>query len=169
MFLGRTPRSVGICFQQPDLGLRWGSTPWVSCPENTNPTPGADFSISPSAFNYEIHSTQYSPNTPQCPPHPPPHGPVQGTPDWMRWCGQLRNGHGIVHVFSSADLASSRARCTEHPCRARHRNSGNWNQAGITLNPYRNKMLDRMAGFPFAAPSLRNPLGEIVLDNVSGK
>ena len=45
-------------FQQPDLGLRWDFTPRVSRPDKTNPPPGADFSISPSGFNYDMQSRQ---------------------------------------------------------------------------------------------------------------
>ncbi len=43
-------------FQQPDLGLWWDFTPRVSRPDKTNPPPGADFSISPSGFNYDMQS-----------------------------------------------------------------------------------------------------------------
>ena len=43
-------------FQQPDLGFRWESTPRVNRPNKTNPPPGADFTISPSGFNYDMQS-----------------------------------------------------------------------------------------------------------------
>ena len=46
-------------FEQLDLGLRWDFTPRVSRPDKTNPAPGADFSISPSGFNYDMQSTRY--------------------------------------------------------------------------------------------------------------
>ena len=35
-FSGQKSRSVNIFVQQPDLGLRWDFTPWVSRPDKTN-------------------------------------------------------------------------------------------------------------------------------------
>ena len=58
LFSDRKSRSVNNFFQRPDLGLRWDFTPRVSRPDKTNPPPGADFSISPSGFNYDMQSTQ---------------------------------------------------------------------------------------------------------------
>ena len=55
-FSGPKSRSVNNFFQQPDSGLRWDDAPWVDRPDNTNPPPAADFSISPSGFNYDMHS-----------------------------------------------------------------------------------------------------------------
>ena len=60
-FSGRKSRSVNNFFQQPDLGLRWDFTPRVSPPDKTNPPPGADFSISPSGFNYDTQSNLIKP------------------------------------------------------------------------------------------------------------
>ena len=34
------------------------NNPGASCPETTNPTPGADFSTSPCGFNYDIQRMQ---------------------------------------------------------------------------------------------------------------
>ena len=56
LFSGPKSRSVNNSFKQPGLGLRWDFTPWVSRPDKTNPPPGADFSISPSGFNYDMQS-----------------------------------------------------------------------------------------------------------------
>jgi len=56
-FSDRKSRSVSSFFKQPDLGLRWDFTPRVSRPDKTKPTPGADFSISPSGFNFDMQST----------------------------------------------------------------------------------------------------------------
>ena len=58
-FSGRKSRGVNNFFQQPDLRLRLDSTVRVSRLENTNPHPEADFSISPSGYNYEIQSSVF--------------------------------------------------------------------------------------------------------------
>ena len=55
-FSDQKSRSVNNFFKQPDLGLRWDFTLRVSRPDKTNPPPGADFSVSPSGFHYDMQS-----------------------------------------------------------------------------------------------------------------
>ena len=56
-------------FQSTKFGTSMGFPPRVSRPDKTNPPPGADFSISPSGFNYDMQS---SPNF-GVKPTPTPH------------------------------------------------------------------------------------------------
>ena len=51
---GRQSRSVNII----SSSRIWDFTPRVSLSDKTNPPPGADFSISPSGFNYDMQNGQ---------------------------------------------------------------------------------------------------------------
>ena len=81
-FSGRKSRSVNNSFQQPDLGPKWDSTPRGNRPDKTNPPPGADFSISPSGFNYDMQSIGYQLNANSVPgfTNRDKHTPPQATP-----------------------------------------------------------------------------------------